>query len=164
MLAMWHRFAGQPYNPQRRSWTMESDADEWATGVFEVTVTGRFAATHQLRRPDGSYEPLHAHEWNVKVTYSGQVLDEMGVLIDFGPLRSRLDALVAALNGRILNELPPFSDRNPSAEHVALYLANELVVELPGAARLVCVEVEEEPGCFARYHPPHDTQRRRPCG
>src|SRR4051812_27370017 len=35
---------------------------------FEITTTRTFSAAHQLRLPDGSIEPLHGHNWRVKVT------------------------------------------------------------------------------------------------
>lgn len=129
--------------------------------MFEVSVTGRFVGRHQLRRPDGSHEPLHEHEWSVKVTYAGEALDEMDVLLDFGALRSRLTELLATLDQQNLNHLPPFAARNPSAENVALHLAGQMADGMPAAARLVCVEVEEQPGCVARYYPSQNTPPRR---
>ena len=123
--------------------------------MFEVSVTSSFSAAHQLRLPDGSAEPLHRHNWRVTVTRAGSVLDEMGVLVDFEILRARLDRLLATLNDQNLNTLPAFAERNPTAENVALHIAERLAVELPAAAVLKCVEVEEAPGCLARYSPPH---------
>ena len=122
--------------------------------MFEVSVTGKFVAAHQLREPDGSTEPLHEHVWHVKVTYAGGKLDKMGLLVDFGVLRSRLNELMGVFDEQDLNRLPLLAGRNPSAENVALYLAGQLPGELPGAVRLKCVEIEEEPGCAARYFPP----------
>ena len=124
--------------------------------MFEVSVTSSFSAAHQLRLPDGSAEPLHRHNWRVTVTRAGSVLDEMGVLVDFEILRARLDRLLATLNDQNLNTLPAFAERNPTAENVALHIAERLAVELPAAAVLKCVEVEEAPGCLARYSPPHE--------
>ena len=125
--------------------------------MFEVSVTSSFSAAHQLRLPDGSAEPLHRHNWRVTVTRAGSVLDEMGVLVDFEILRARLDRLLATLNDQNLNTLPAFAERNPTAENVALHIAERLAVELPAAAVLKCVEVEEAPGCLARYFPSHKT-------
>ena len=125
--------------------------------MFEVSVTSSFSAAHQLRLPDGSAEPLHRHNWRVTVTRAGSVLDEMGVLVDFEILRARLDRLLATLNDQNLNTLPAFAERNPTAESVALHIAERLAVELPAAAVLKCVEVEEAPGCVARYFPSHKT-------
>ena len=124
--------------------------------MFELKIVTHFSAAHQLRLPDGSAEPLHRHNWRVTVTRAGSVLDEMGVLVDFEILRARLDRLLATLNDQNLNTLPAFAERNPTAENVALHIAERLAVELPAAAVLKCVEVEEAPGCLARYSPPHE--------
>ena len=50
-----------------------------------------------------------------------------------------------------------FAERNPTAENVALHVAKRLAVELPAGAALECVEVEEAPGCVARYFTSHKT-------
>lgn len=120
--------------------------------VFEVSVCGGFAAAHQLPLPDGSLEPLHGHSWHVQVTFRGPRLDERGLLLDFVTLRRRLEALLAELHERNLNDLPVFADCAPSAERVAALLAARLADAGGSAARLACVEVEEAPGCLARYH------------
>lgn len=121
--------------------------------MYEVTVSGWFAAAHQLRLLDGSLEPLHGHNWQIRATFSGPRLDPMGVLIDFTRLRPRLDAILHEMHDRHLNELPAFAARNPSAENVAVHIAEQLARdEWPGAT-LACVEVEEAPHCIARYRP-----------
>ena len=122
--------------------------------MFEISVNDQFTAEHQLREPGGTLEPLHEHVWRVEVTYEGPALDDMGVLADFGVISARLRGLLAAYEGRNLNTLPPFVDRNPSAEYVAAYLAENLPTELSPSVRLKRVAVEEEAGCVARYYPP----------
>lgn len=124
--------------------------------MYEVVVTGVFAAAHQLRLPDGSLEPLHGHNWHVRATYAGSGLDEMGVLVDFTRLRPALQAVLGELNDTFLNELPAFEEINPSAENVAGLIAERLTrADVGGhpSAQLAEVEVEEEPGCFARVKP-----------
>src|SRR5687768_13681334 len=119
--------------------------------MFEVTVSGWFAAAHQLRLASGALEPLHGHNWMVRVTFAGQTLDGMGVLLDFTLIKPRLDAVLAEFHDRHLNELPAFHERNPSAENVAVVIAERIASG--GAGSPACVEVEETPGCFARYRP-----------
>jgi 6-pyruvoyltetrahydropterin/6-carboxytetrahydropterin synthase len=117
--------------------------------MFEISVCGWFAAAHQLPVSGGSFEPLHGHNWRVQVTFRGERLDERGMLLDF----LALDAVLAELHDRNLNELPAFAGRPPSAEHVAALLAERLADTGGPAAHLACVEVEEAPGCMARYRP-----------
>lgn len=131
---------------------------------YEVRVTTWFAAAHQLRLPGGELEPLHGHNWNVCVTYAGDTLDDMGVLVDFVALRARLEEIRAELHDRQLNELEAFVERNPSAENVARHIAETLGAGDQHAAYLRCVEVEEEPGCFARYYPKTPDEGDGRCG
>ncbi|MBI5864593.1 MAG: 6-carboxytetrahydropterin synthase, partial [Planctomycetes bacterium] len=63
--------------------------------MYEITITGWFAAAHQLRLPDGTLEPLHGHNWRVTATWRGARLDSMGILVDFTKVKPRLDALLA---------------------------------------------------------------------
>lgn len=121
--------------------------------MFEISVSGWFAAAHQLRFPDGSLEPLHGHNWRVKVICMGETLDEMGVLVDFTKLKPAVDRVLATLHDRHLNELPAFSGRQPSAENVAVHICTALAPCIPPGARIACVEVEESPGCTACYRP-----------
>jgi 6-pyruvoyltetrahydropterin/6-carboxytetrahydropterin synthase len=121
--------------------------------MFEVMIEGRFSAAHQLRLPDGGLEPLHGHDWNVRVVYQGPALDAMGVLVDFTVVKPRLDAVLATLHHANLNELAAFAERNPSAEWVAVHIAEQLAGSAVAPVELALVEVEEEPGCWGRYRP-----------
>lgn len=119
--------------------------------MYEITVGGWFSAAHQLRLPDGRVEPLHGHNWRVDVTFVRPALDESGLVLDFVAVKRGLDAALAGLHDTNLNELPAFAVRNPSTENVCVYLAERLAGLATPPARLECVEVEEAPGCVARY-------------
>lgn len=109
---------------------------------FEINSTRTFAAAHQLRLPGGSIEPLHGHNWRVKVTVSSSQLDALGTVMDFHELERRVDEVVQPLHNRHLNELEPFTrELNPSAENVAFHIARSL--SLPAHVRLERVEVWE---------------------
>jgi 6-pyruvoyltetrahydropterin/6-carboxytetrahydropterin synthase len=124
--------------------------------MFEVSVAGSFFAMHQLRRADGTLEPRHAHTWRVTAAFSGPQLDDTGILLDFTLIKPRLDELLAELYDRNLNDLPAFAALNPSAENVARFIAEQFGRNPLVRARLDCVEVEEAPGCVARYRPGSD--------
>jgi 6-pyruvoyltetrahydropterin/6-carboxytetrahydropterin synthase len=109
---------------------------------FEITTTRTFAAAHQLRLPDGSIEPLHGHNWRVKVTVSSSKLDALGTVMDFHELERLVDAITGPMHNRHLNELLPFDrELNPSAENVAFHIARSL--HLPPDVKLERVEVWE---------------------
>ncbi len=121
--------------------------------MYEVTVSDHFSARHALCDQRGEFEERHAHEWQIRATWRGAELNAQGVLMDFGPVRERLREALAELGGADLNDLPAFRGVSPSAERVARYIAAGLVTQPGNGVRLVCVEVEEEPGCWARYFP-----------
>jgi 6-pyruvoyltetrahydropterin/6-carboxytetrahydropterin synthase len=127
--------------------------------MFEVVVSGWFAASHQLRLPDGSLEPMHGHNWKVEVVVRGPRLDGIGVLVDFTRLQPLVREELGELDHRHLNDLSAFAERNPSAEYVAVHLAERIEARLPRDAgadaetHVFCVSVEEAPGCVARYYP-----------
>jgi len=120
--------------------------------TFEISTTRVFSAAHALRLYDGSLEPVHGHNWRVKVTVSAAKLDPIGVVMDFHELERLIDAIVMPLHNRHLNELPPFDEAiNPSAENVAVHVGRSLT--LPNAARLLSVEVWETDTNSATYRP-----------
>jgi 6-pyruvoyltetrahydropterin/6-carboxytetrahydropterin synthase len=120
---------------------------------FEITTTRHFAAAHQLVLYDGSLEPLHGHNWVVRVRVSADKLDGIGVVMDFHELERVVDDVVRPMHNRHLNELAAFARRNPSTEHVALVVGEHVAGKLPAGVRLAAVEVWETPENSAAYRP-----------
>jgi 6-pyruvoyltetrahydropterin/6-carboxytetrahydropterin synthase len=121
---------------------------------FQISTTREFSAAHALRLYDGSLEPVHGHNWRVRVTVAAPSLDPIGVVMDFHELERLVDALLAPLHNRHLNEVPPFADGlNPSAENVALHVGRSIIPTLPAATRLTSVEVWETSTNRATYIP-----------
>lgn len=126
---------------------------------FEITTTRRFAAAHQLRLYDGALEPLHGHNWRVRVAVAAPRLDAIGVVMDFHELERLVDAVVVPFHNRHLNELPAFAigdaahpgALNPSAENVAYHVGRSL--RLPAGVTLRSVEVWETDDNSAVYRP-----------
>jgi 6-pyruvoyltetrahydropterin/6-carboxytetrahydropterin synthase len=118
---------------------------------FEITTMRHFSAAHQLVLYDGSLEPLHGHNWKVKVTVAAQKLDAIGVVMDFHELERAIDAIIGPMHNRHLNELPAFAKLNPSAENVAFHVARSLA--LAPTAALASVEVWETEENSAVYRP-----------
>src|SRR2546421_5919674 len=116
---------------------------------FEITTTREFSAAHQLKLYDGSLEPLHGHNWRVKVMVAAEKLDPIGVVMDFHELERLVDAIIAPMHNRHLNELPAFASLNPSAENVALHIGSSL--RLPMGGRVESVQGWETPENSAVY-------------
>jgi 6-pyruvoyltetrahydropterin/6-carboxytetrahydropterin synthase len=123
--------------------------------MYEVTICREFSAAHAIRLYDGTLEPVHGHNWSVRVTVGADKLDEIGVVMDFHLLEQSVDRLIETVHNRNLNDVSPFADGavNPTAEQVAHWLGDRVAAQLPAAVRLRLVEVGEAPGCLATYRP-----------
>lgn len=131
--------------------------------MYEITIEKTFAAAHALRLPDGTLEPVHGHNWPVRVTLAADVLDALQTVIDFHDVEKWLDPLLAQVHNKHLNDVEPFRTGgvNPSAERVAWWIATSLQRDITASVhdaaarrfRLVSVCVGEAPGCYATYKP-----------
>ena len=93
--------------------------------MFEVTVEETFAAGHYLRNYKGKCENPHGHNYKVLVTLQGRELDKAGLLLDFKDLKQAIRAVVERLDHQMINDVPPFTELNPSAENLAKYFYEE---------------------------------------
>ena len=122
--------------------------------MFELKVIDHFAAAHQLKMVAEKCENLHGHNWKVEVFVVGQNLNEAGVLIDFGELKDHVSQIMATLDHKFLNELEFLSDRNPSSENVAKYIASELQARMEaGPVKVSRITVWESESACATYMP-----------
>lgn len=120
--------------------------------MYTVRIEDGFAAAHFLARYHGTCERLHGHNYKVFVTAAGTVLDDGGMLIDFGVLKAGLRKVISELDHTSLNDHPAFSDGCPSAERIALFIYEKMHVEMPGA-NLTLIEVFETDRNRATYAP-----------
>lgn len=122
--------------------------------MYLSAVSATFAAAHYLRNYGGKCEHLHGHNWRVEVTVECQSLDEAGMGLDFTLLRQKAGEVLASLDHTVLNELPPFQDRNPSSENLAHHIFSELGKVLEDdRIRLRGVKVWESDTSWAEYLP-----------
>jgi len=94
--------------------------------MYELKVVTRFAAAHRLTMVGTKCENMHGHNWKIEVFLTGEKLDEAGVVMDFGDIKTRLREIVGRLDHQYLNELAMFQGRQPSSERIAAYVATEL--------------------------------------
>jgi 6-pyruvoyltetrahydropterin/6-carboxytetrahydropterin synthase len=119
--------------------------------MFELQIISRFAAAHCLRNFNGRCEALHGHNWRVEVAVRGRELDEADILFDFGKLKALTRQALDELDHTHLNELAPFSVKNPSSEMIARYIFQQIKPQLPGHVRLTRVSVWESEDSRASY-------------
>jgi 6-pyruvoyltetrahydropterin/6-carboxytetrahydropterin synthase len=112
--------------------------------MFDIFITTHFSGGHHLREYPGNCERPHGHNWKVKVTVRSQSLDNLGMGVDFKVLKQKVNAVVDQLDHHDLNEHPAFQHQNPSSEHIAQFLFEQLSSPLgTDSTQLHAVEVRE---------------------
>ncbi len=125
--------------------------------MFEIRIDRTFSASHALGLPGGGFEPMHGHNWPVRVTVGAPQLDALDTVMDFHELERSLQDIVEQVHNRHLNEVAPFAGAdgrlavNPTAERVAQWIGEAVAKTLPASVKLLRVEVGEAPGCTAVY-------------
>ena len=98
--------------------------------MFELKIVTHFAAAHQLAMVAKKCENLHGHNWKVEVCVGGDRLNDTGVLIDFGILKSHLNQIMQQLDHRFLKEIDLFDNGVPSSENIAVFIARAMQTKL----------------------------------
>jgi 6-pyruvoyltetrahydropterin/6-carboxytetrahydropterin synthase len=125
--------------------------------AYELTVEDTFDAAHFLRGYDGACANVHGHTWRVQASFDYALTGELGMAEDFGTLRAALEQVLSDFDHSTLNDLPPFQQLNPTAEHLARVIWERLeqcslpihavtVWESPKSAVTYRTELEEATG------------------
>jgi 6-pyruvoyltetrahydropterin/6-carboxytetrahydropterin synthase len=81
-----------------------------------------FSAAHQLRGYGGKCENMHGHNWKVRVHVVAEKLNEIDLAMDFHDLKRLAEETIDPLDHAVLNELFPFTEKNPSSENIAKWI------------------------------------------
>jgi 6-pyruvoyltetrahydropterin/6-carboxytetrahydropterin synthase len=121
--------------------------------MFIVSVQAHYDSAHFLRNYHGKCERMHGHRYVVEMALAADELDEAGIAYDFVIVKKQLRDLADRLDHENLNELPPFTELEPSAENQARYFFDEMKRLLPPAMAqaVLYVKVWETPTQFALY-------------
>ena len=122
--------------------------------MYELKVITNFSAAHQLKNFDGACEGLHGHNWKIEVCVTSDVLNKAEIVVDFRVLKQHVNAVIAGLDHKFLNDLEPFKDQNPSSENIARYVAEQLslLLQAPEIKVSRVTAWESETAC-ATYYP-----------
>jgi 6-pyruvoyltetrahydropterin/6-carboxytetrahydropterin synthase len=94
--------------------------------MYDVTIKKTFSAAHVLKNIGGQCETLHGHNFVVEVTITGSQLNSEGVLVDFRVLKTWTDQVLSTLDHKYMNDIPYFSNVNPSSEQIAKYIFDRI--------------------------------------
>lgn len=121
--------------------------------MYELTVETIFSASHQLRGYKGKCEHLHGHNWKVQVHVLAERLNDLDIAFDFHELKRLLKETISPLDHAHLNELFPFTERNPSSENIAKWIYDTLRKKIPEGNIIVsAVTVWESETASATYY------------
>jgi 6-pyruvoyltetrahydropterin/6-carboxytetrahydropterin synthase len=161
-LAIWRRLA--PHLPLMGLRLHETD-QLWADVLGDtmeafLTVRTHFAAAHRLARPELSPEENdaiygkcarphgHGHNYLLEVTVRGSIDPRTGMVCDLAVLQGLVDELVVEpFDHTFLNkDVPHFASTVPTAENIALHIADLLSAPIAGiGASLHKVRLQESP-------------------
>ncbi len=125
--------------------------------MFEAEVSVPFTFSHTLEGFGDKYSSPHEHTWDVTLILSTKDLDMRGVSIDFQELKTKLRALLEQYEGKFLNETDLPVASQPTAEHLALWVAAEMDKHYPGLLSSVAVG---SPDSRARFLVPRGSIER----
>ena len=121
--------------------------------MYVVSVQAHYDSAHFLRKYKGKCEKLHGHRYVVEAALAAEELNEGGLAYDFVDVKRHLRELADWLDHENINELPPFTEIEPSAENQARFFFDELKSRMPEDMQdaLLYVKVWETPTQWARY-------------
>jgi 6-pyruvoyl-tetrahydropterin synthase len=99
--------------------------------MYSVTVRGHMMIAHSLRgEVFGPAQRLHGATYVVDVEFRRPALDANGIVVDIGRAADALNAVLAALSYRNLDEEPVFQGRNTTTEFLARAVFDRLVAAI----------------------------------
>jgi 6-pyruvoyltetrahydropterin/6-carboxytetrahydropterin synthase len=121
--------------------------------MFELSVEVSFSAAHQLRGYRGKCENMHGHNWKVQVSVMAENLNDIDIAIDFHDLKRMAREVVAPLDHAYLNDLFPFTEKNPSSENMAKWIFDSMKKKITEEnVRVSAVTVWESDTASATYY------------
>jgi 6-pyruvoyltetrahydropterin/6-carboxytetrahydropterin synthase len=120
--------------------------------MYQLAISREFIARHYLVGGDwGSENFEHSHHYRVEVRLEGKSLDRHGYLVDIVVLERELMGVVDGFRDRGLNELAPFAGLNPSLEHFARIIFEQLTERLDLAGLRMSVRLWENERDWAGF-------------
>jgi 6-pyruvoyltetrahydropterin/6-carboxytetrahydropterin synthase len=121
--------------------------------MFEVTVEVSFAAAHQLRGYKGNCENMHGHNWRVQINVMAERLNEIDIALDFRDLKKIAREVIAPLDHTFLNDVFPFTEKNPSSENIAKWIYDSMKKKINDEVlRVAAITVWESDTASASYY------------
>jgi 6-pyruvoyltetrahydropterin/6-carboxytetrahydropterin synthase len=98
--------------------------------MYQVGIKNTFRASHFLIGDFAGETLPHEHEYVVEWICATNVLDENGFSVNIAVMEEELQRLIDEIQGKLLNDLEFFKDRQVSVENMAHYIHAALVQAL----------------------------------
>lgn len=95
--------------------------------IYEISIIDFFNSRHAIGE-----EPAHSHSWKVEVKIRRPRYLGEQTLVSIADTRRILRRLFARYEDAFLNDIPPFTFQEPSAENLVTYLFEQLDKEFRG--------------------------------
>jgi len=120
--------------------------------MYKVAKEIMISATHRVREHQGGCERIHGHNWKIIVTVGSEILNEMGMVIDFKDLKKAMHKIIMPMDHNDINTYPPFDVINPTSENLCKYIFDEMSKELNNdRMKVTKVKVFETDTSYASY-------------
>ncbi len=122
--------------------------------MYYLSVSDTFSAAHRLCGYQGACSNLHGHNWKVRIGLQTDKLDEIGMAMDFGIIKTMLKHILDELDHAYLNEVKSLNGLNPTSENLARFIFERMAKELEEQpARVYEVEICESERSSVVYRP-----------
>lgn len=110
--------------------------------MYTIFKDFSFSAAHAIRGHTRGCQNLHGHNYRVRVHLRASRLDELGMVLDFADLKQMMQEIVGPFDHQVINDIPPFDERNTTAELLSEYVYEEVARRLGGQDRVRVAKVE----------------------
>jgi 6-pyruvoyltetrahydropterin/6-carboxytetrahydropterin synthase len=110
--------------------------------MYTIFKDFSFSAAHAIRGHTRGCQNLHGHNYRVRVHLAAGELDALGMVLDFSDLKTMMQEIVGPFDHQVINEIPPFDERNTTAELISRYVFEEIERLLGDQERVRVVRVE----------------------
>ena len=122
--------------------TPRAPGDTMGAAMHTIFKDFTFAAAHAIRGHTRGCQNLHGHNYRVRVHLRAGRLDELGMVLDFADLKAMMEEILGPFDHAVINDIPPFDERNTTAELLSHYVFEEVERRLAGQERVRVARVE----------------------
>jgi 6-pyruvoyltetrahydropterin/6-carboxytetrahydropterin synthase len=121
--------------------------------MYHLAIETEISSAHQLRNYDGPCARPHGHNWKIRLNVKSKQLDAVGMAIDFAELEKITWQVVGPFDHNDFNRIKPFDTINPTAENIAKYFFDQIMLKLPQDVTLNSIEIWETDKYRVSYAP-----------